>query len=102
MSLRGSVSDEAQGSVHLAKLESKHCSSPVLDEQTDHDGSPFLPPCSVGLLGTIKGVDRKASGEGATRSEEFLYIKRESQVIHCSQGFNMCFDFVTKTSKTHT
>lgn len=31
----------------------------------------------MGLLGTIKGVDRKASGEGATRSEEFLYIKRE-------------------------
>jgi hypothetical protein len=48
---------------------------------TDQQSSPFLPSSSVGLLGTIKGVDRKTSGEGATRSDEFLYIKRESQVF---------------------
>lgn len=73
---------KAQSSVHLVRQESA-APLPLLgwDEQTHHDSSPFLPPCSVGLLGTIKGVGRKASGEGATRSEEFLYVKRESQVI---------------------
>ena len=44
----------------------------------------------MGLLGTIKGVDRKASGEGATRSEEFLYVKREAQRIVSEKLSNRC------------
>lgn len=72
----------------------------IWNRQTGPENSPFLPSCSVGLLGTIKGVGRKASGEGATRSEEFLYIRENHRLFYHSHSFVFVLYFLlAKISK---